>query len=387
MTTKHLRSAAAVVTLLVTASCHSGESTGPDGAVSFTKLSAGLGFTCALDTEGTAYCWGQNDRGQLGDATTTDRLAPVKVSTDVKFTTITSSTDHTCALTSEGQAYCWGSNAFKKLGAGTSTTANFPIAVATDLRFISVAAALQNTCATTSNLEVYCWGRIAQTDQFFDDLFYTGPQPAKVGSGMVAVVAGTDGGYCSVDSAGLAYCWNLVFTYPPAGPVIPPIGQAVSSNLHFATLRRGYSHYCGVLNEGSLECWGVNAVGQVGIGNVSSSIAAPTPINSSLRFTAVAAGGTGPASGHSCGLTQDGSLHCWGYNASGQLGIGSLISTATPTPVSANLKFTIVRAGGLHTCGIATNGRTYCWGDNTSGALGIGSTANASSPKPVSDPN
>lgn len=372
---------AATISLIA---CHTGESSGPEPLTpTFTKLSAGLGFTCALDSEGTAYCWGRSDRGQLGNASTSDEPVPVKVATDVKFTTITSGNNHSCALTPNGAAYCWGDNSFQKIGSGTATV-ELPREVQGGLRFTSIAASLQSTCATTSELDVYCWGRLAATNQFGDNLAYPGTQPLKVGAGMVAVVGGTDGGYCSVDNAALAYCWDLVFTYPPAGAVIPPIGQPVSGSLHFATLRRGYGHFCGVLNSGQTDCWGTNAAAQVGIGNTTATVPVPTPVSSSVAFGAVAAGGTDGASGFSCGLAAGGKIYCWGANITGQLGTGSFASATTPTAVAGNHLFTSVRAGGLHTCAIATDGDTYCWGNNTNGELGNGTTVNSAVPKQVS---
>ena len=60
----------------------------------------------------TAYCWGANGSGQLGDGTTNMSAVPVLVATDLRFVQIATGNDETCALTSEGAAYCWGSDGF-----------------------------------------------------------------------------------------------------------------------------------------------------------------------------------------------------------------------------------------------------------------------------------
>src|SRR5687768_18485604 len=87
------------------------DSTGPLGdEVSFVRIASGAQFSCGLDSDGVAYCWGLNDRGQLGDGTTTTRLTPTKVSTTLQFSTIAAGASHTCAITLAGDSWCWGGN-------------------------------------------------------------------------------------------------------------------------------------------------------------------------------------------------------------------------------------------------------------------------------------
>ena len=206
---------------LVAVGCTSGELGPGSSHLVFTQLSAGTGFTCALTGDGTAYCWGVNDKGQLGDGTTTDRAQPTQVATSVRFTTISSGPTHSCGLTDNGAAYCWGANEFGKLGSGPSGTASMtPTAINGNLRFVSIAAGLNNTCTTTDQRQVYCWGQIAETNQFGDFLPKTVLDPQLIPGSMVAVVAGDDGGYCSVDSAALGYCWGLFYFFPASGPAL-----------------------------------------------------------------------------------------------------------------------------------------------------------------------
>ena len=73
-----------------------------------TTLAAGDIHTCALDTRGTAYCWGQNAEGQLGDGSTVARSVPKRVATSLRFVSITAGGPHSCGLTDTGIAYCWG---------------------------------------------------------------------------------------------------------------------------------------------------------------------------------------------------------------------------------------------------------------------------------------
>src|SRR5688572_24579048 len=99
------------------------DSTGPVvDEVSFVRIASGARFSCGLDSDGVAYCWGLNDRGQLGDGTTTTRLAPTQVSTTLQFSTIAAGASHTCAITLTGDPYCWGSNERGEAGAGVLGT-------------------------------------------------------------------------------------------------------------------------------------------------------------------------------------------------------------------------------------------------------------------------
>ena len=98
---------------------------------SFSQITAGYDHTCALTTTGQAYCWGLNNQGQLGNNSTTNSRIPVAVQmpAGVSFQSITAGSDHTCALTTEGKAYCWGNNEYGQLGNNSTTNSSIPLAV------------------------------------------------------------------------------------------------------------------------------------------------------------------------------------------------------------------------------------------------------------------
>lgn len=134
------------------------------GGLSFVTLDAGSFHTCGLTALGEAYCWGQNDRGQLGNGTTADTTAPVEVNTGLGFVAISAGgradaiADHTCALTASGTAYCWGSNTRGQLGDGTTADRSTPVPVAGNVTFTSLTAGGLHTCGYTSLGAAYCWG-------------------------------------------------------------------------------------------------------------------------------------------------------------------------------------------------------------------------------------
>ncbi len=130
------------------------------GDVRFETIGAGYTHTCALATGGAVYCWGQNGEGQLGDGTHRDHSAPARVLGAQRFallaTAVTGS--HNCALTAEGTAWCWGYNAYGELGNGSKSNSSRPVAVSSGLKFVSISAGRFHTCGVTRDDAVWCWG-------------------------------------------------------------------------------------------------------------------------------------------------------------------------------------------------------------------------------------
>jgi alpha-tubulin suppressor-like RCC1 family protein len=141
----------------------------PSG-VTLTQISAAFNHSCALGSNGAAYCWGYNGQGQLGndDEGGSDRYVPTAVSqgarpSGVTYTKLSASVAHACAIGSNGWIYCWGANPAYGLGDGTSTNRDVPVAVSgakvpSGVTFSEVATGWNHTCALGSNSYVYCWG-------------------------------------------------------------------------------------------------------------------------------------------------------------------------------------------------------------------------------------
>jgi alpha-tubulin suppressor-like RCC1 family protein len=95
----------------------------------FTQLAVGDGFACGLTSAGAAWCWGRNNRGQLGDGAERNQTAPVKVATAEAFTTIAAGNAHACGIARAGPTLCWGDNAKGQLGTGAAEPVRSPVPI------------------------------------------------------------------------------------------------------------------------------------------------------------------------------------------------------------------------------------------------------------------
>jgi alpha-tubulin suppressor-like RCC1 family protein len=134
------------------------------------RLSTEEVFTCADMANGTVECFGANDRGQLGSGTTLAASATPQIvgtgGTAMQLHGVTTGTSHACALDTSGAAFCWGKNNRAQLGNGdpTGTDSSVPVAVSTASTvpgphtYRAIAAAEEHTCAIGTDNHIYCWG-------------------------------------------------------------------------------------------------------------------------------------------------------------------------------------------------------------------------------------
>jgi len=279
------------------------------------QISAGGYHTCALTSSGGVMCWGDNNYGQLGDGTTTDRSTPVDVvGLSSGDTAIATGGYHTCALTSSGGVRCWGRNHYGQLGDGTTTNRTTPVDVVGLSGVTAIAAGVYHTCALTSSGGVRCWG--------FN--FY-----GQLGDGTTTTHRTTP-----VDVVGL------------------------SSGV--TAIAAGGYHTCGLTSSGGVRCWGQNTYGQLGDGTTTDRSTLVDVVGLSSGVTAIAGGGY-----HTCALTSSGGVKCWGQNVYSQLGDGTTTDRYTPVDVvGLSSGVTAIAAGVYHTCALTSSGGVKCWGYN-----------------------
>lgn len=195
-------------------------------------------------------------------------------------------------------------------------------------------------------------------------------------------VAQIVGGYhhtCSVSDAGKVACWgnNNWGAFGVGTTTSSPEPIAISSmGWGAASMSLGYYHSCAVTSNAGLKCWGYNGNGQLGIGNTNSQY---SPVDVAGVTTPILQVVTGAE--HTCALTTAGGVKCWGWNGYGQLGDGTTTNRTLPVDViglTSGVKF--ISAGYGSTCAVLDDGRVKCWGDNRWGQLGDGTNNNRSYP-------
>jgi alpha-tubulin suppressor-like RCC1 family protein len=181
--------------------------------LSTTPLSAGAAHTCAVNTDGAAYCWGANGSGQLGNASSASSLVPVAVSGALSVASISVGERHSCALTTSGAAYCWGANGEGQLGNGSSVNSAVPTAVAGGLTFVSLSAGSNHVCgvalsAAATTYTAYCWGSNVY-GQLGDGTTTSRNAPVRVAGGLDLLLVSAGARHsCGSTVAGTAHCWG-----------------------------------------------------------------------------------------------------------------------------------------------------------------------------------
>jgi alpha-tubulin suppressor-like RCC1 family protein len=286
------------------ASCHAGAGwdvpctatpTRVTGTQTWRQLAAGGSHTCGITTGGTAYCWGSNANGQLGNIEP-DMACPVEngarsirctrtpmlVYGGHSFTRVVAGTDFTCALTPAGKTWCWGANTWGQLGNGTRAGSQLPVPVQGTDVFVDLTAGNEFACGLTTAGSLLCWGR---------------NERAQLGEGGARPIR----------------------TAP--GPVHPTTGAGP-----YRSVRAGATHACALNTAGRLFCWGSNEQGELGNGNRTPQTV-PTPAATTNTFRGVDAGFQ-----YSCALSTAGVVYCWGLNGPGRLGTGTVEPVFRTTP-------------------------------------------------------
>jgi alpha-tubulin suppressor-like RCC1 family protein len=183
---------------------------------------------------------------------------------------------------------------------------------------------------------------------------------------------------CALSPDGVIRCWGdntygqlgngtTVASLTPVA-VLATVGGAPLTSA--TTITAGAYHTCARLSNGSVKCWGRNASGQLGDGTTTNR-SVPVVVKRLAGATSIGAGAA-----HTCARLSSGLAKCWGLNASGQLGDGTTSRRLTAVTVKSLSAVKAITAGANHTCAITGSAKTVkCWGNNSSGQLGIGSTS------------
>jgi alpha-tubulin suppressor-like RCC1 family protein len=355
--------------------------------IAFVALTGGDNLGCGLTAAGEAYCWGNNEYGQVGSPPLVECTGlqcadpPRRVASEVPFTRIDAGHAHVCALDRSGAAYCWGNNNTGALGTEAALDdcagndflpppdllrgcSQRPLPVDGGLSFTSITAGSTLTCALTAPGDVYCWGMAGSGS---DRTIHRTPRKL-VGGGPYRSVSAEHSRVCAVDADGRAHCWSRWDSQPP---------EVVPAPERFVSISLGWGHACALTATGTAYCWGDNDAGQVGSGRDprrDRRVGEPTPVAGLRRYAEIFAGFQ-----RTCAIAVDAALYCWGADA-GQpgtpicSGVDALFS-CTPAPVRVtDQRFRSVGLGLIHSCAVTIEGAGYCWGRSYHGGFGDGRT-------------
>ena len=338
------------------------------------SVSAGIDFSCAVRTDGAVFCWGLNDAGQLGTPTPTASNGgryttnPVKVTAMSGATMVASGWGHTCVIRSDGSAWCWGINFAGQLGNGTRVDSLVPVKVIGVPPLKSIVAGDTAACAISFDDRLWCWGDFYELNGGFLTGVATDQLGVPVNIRSLSNVRSVALGYenaCAVLYSGQAYCWGG----SGDGQIgdgkqsdYPKTPQLVSSLANVESIAVGYGGVCAARTDGQLFCWGSHP--DVGNGDSGSVANVPMLIDVGHSLSALfwKAG--------ICGLNESGGAFCWGATDN-RLGAGNpfpyVYKAGTVTPLIGG-PASAFAMGRNHACALMLDTTVKCWG----GAYGLG---------------
>ncbi|WP_238380256.1 RCC1 domain-containing protein [Salinispora tropica] len=321
-----------------------------------TAIAAGHDHSLAVTSAGTALAWGNNLFGQLGDGSTTDSSTPIAVDlpAGTTVTAIAAGDDHSLAVTSAGTALAWGDNDRGELGDGTTTRRDTPVDV--DLpagtTVTAIAAGIGHSLALTSAGTVLTWG-LNSDGQLGDGTTTDSSTPIAVdlpaGTTVTAIAAGSLHSL-AVTTAGTILAWGNNSDGQLGDGTTTNSSTPIAVNLPASTtitaIDGGRDHSLAVTSAGSALAWGDNDDGQLGDGTTTNS-STPIAVNLPADTTVTA---TTAGSLHSLAVTTAGTILAWGNNSDGRLGDGTTTNSSTPIAVNlpADTTVTATTAGSAH---------------------------------------
>lgn len=300
---------------------------------------SGSAFTCALRAGGAIQCWGSNAYGQLGGVTDAS-VSPggALVDADAAAATIDLGYRHGCMVDTAGALRCWGANNYGERGTPPLSAIALPI----EAGVAAVSAGFFSTCAVSTTGEIVCFGNNGN-GQVNPASVAASSGPNVIDAGASASASGVSAGQlfvcATLDAA--ASCWGintgsqlgrtgLFATNPPGSPQF-------TAGLTPISVTAGGLHACAIMADRGVSCWGNNGRGQAGDFTGKTTVATPGGVGGVGNVVQLSLGYE-----HSCALTEDGDIYCWGSNTKGQLGPngdadGGVDTASHPDPVKIPL--------------------------------------------------
>ncbi len=348
-----------------------------DGAV---QVEVGSNVACTVLESGRLFCWGRG--GYVGDGTNEDRFIATEVLTndnDVMVSKVVVGSSHTCALISNGSVMCWGQEYEGKLGDGVergtwdiATTPNYTAPLPDGRLAVDIGVSTSSTCAVLDNGSVSCWGYAAYIlfgNEGIENQPNTGFSFGEdITVRSITTYGGNEGGYmsgmCVILSNDTVSCFHGTgflkdsYSFSPHTPIMVAIGA---------------QHACALLSDSSLRCWGDNKFGQIGDGTWESK-GDPIHIQGFDHQDPIISISAGSAI--TCAVISSGKVYCWGSNSLGAVGDGTAYGLyEKPVKIDPLFNVTdIIYLSYYGYCAKYNDGHIGCWGNNERGIIGDGST-------------
>ncbi|MCC7381184.1 MAG: hypothetical protein IT384_05105 [Deltaproteobacteria bacterium] len=334
------------------------------------QIASGNLHSCALLEDGSIWCWGSNEHGQLGDGTTENRSSPVRVYGLEAAERIALGDNTSCALQRNRRVFCWGENDYGQLGRPGPSSPS-PVRIVGFEEPGEITLAETHGCACDKGGRIRCWGDNSK-GQLGD-----GTTEPRLGPVLVAdldpadlVAVGLERSCARMNGDHSLKCWggnpDNALGFDPDFFIFPP--RAIPGLTEVAELAMIRDAQCASTNVGAVRCWGHNDRGQIGDGTTRDAI---TPVTLSDLPSATHLAGAGYGF---CAVTSRTPL-CWGRSFG-----------AHPTPiVNMPLVSQSAPGGGFrhrvpgevefqlpHVCAIDLEGGVHCSGGDRFGQLGDG---------------
>ncbi|MEO1061204.1 MAG: fibronectin type III domain-containing protein [Actinomycetota bacterium] len=371
--------------------------------VSFDRLVAGVEYVVSVTPI--------DDVDGYGEPTTATGTPADRPTSPPEVIQVSAGDDNTCALLDDGSLRCWGATADGELGTGDPATTDEraigdddavvalpPIDVGA--RVVQVAVGGEHTCVVTEALRARCWGSdddgalgYPGTSEIGIDDVPADAGDIDVGLDVSQIAAGADH-TCALTTNGRVRCWGEGSEGQLGRASTEDVGDdetpASAGNARMGTravqVDVGDEHTCAITDEGAVRCWGSGDLGQLGYANTTDVGDDERPATAGdVPLGAVA---TSLSSGrfHNCVITATAAVRCWGDNANGQLlhqnfrRIGNDETPASAGDVPINAAISEISLGALHTCVVAPSAGLGCWGRDREGRLGYGPVGGSTPP-------
>lgn len=375
-------------------------------APNIVEVAIGKKHSCARSDEGAVFCWGYGAEGALGNATHTEAegidcpsFLPLQVQLEVSADQISTGESHTCARTG-GEVRCWGDNRWGQLGdsdtdvgTGSSAESHQPVSVDGITDAIQLVASSKYNCVLNADGSVNCWGR-NYDGQLGDGTTSDRNTPVTVDGLPTAVSIALGSAHtCALTEDGAVWCWGNAgagaLGHGPlyADALVPGMVQDLAPATAIAL---GQAHSCALTEDGGVWCWGADNMGQCGDGDAidpsnpmpGTKERRPVQVVGIPAMTSISVNGA--YGNYSCGLSADGTRYCWGAEMFALLNGPSGVPASSEAQIDERLGDVISESRGVwHKCAVTIEEGLQCWGGNLSGQIGDNTTEDREDPVTV----